>query len=127
MRFPLRRILFGSPLATHQVHHQKLPKFIALPVLLIPESPYWALIEPIVRYVDEDEREWEDDVITVIIPEFVPEKWWASLLHGQSGMMLKWALLFKKGVVVTNVRYHLSRAPERGDHLLVSGREKVSA
>ena len=58
----------------------------------------------------------------VIIPEFVTEKWWTTLLHGQNGLLLKWALLFRKGVVVTNIRYSLDRAgPEANPHPLTSG------
>jgi len=75
--------------------------------LVVLDSPYRSMVSPILGYLDEVEREREDDVVTVIIPEFVTEKWWTTLLHGQTGMMLKWSLLFKKGVVVVNIRYHL--------------------
>ena len=75
--------------------------------LVVLESPYRGLVDPILRYIDEVERERQDDIVTVILPEFVTEKWWTKLLHNQSGLLLKWALLFKKGVVVTNIRYHL--------------------
>jgi amino acid transporter len=78
--------------------------------LVVVESPYRGLVEPLLRYIDEVEQERDDDVITVIIPEFVTEKWWTVLLHGQNGLLLKWALLFKRGVVVTNIRYTLDRA-----------------
>jgi amino acid transporter len=80
--------------------------------LVVLESPYRSLTEPILQYVDEVERERDDDVVTVIIPEFVTEKWWTRLLHGHTGFHLKWALLFKKGVVVTNVRYYLDGDPQ---------------
>ena len=76
--------------------------------LVVLDSPYRSLVEPLLRYIDEVESEREDDVVTVVIPEFVTEKWWTKLLHGQNGLLLKWALLFKPGVVVTNIRYHLS-------------------
>ena len=95
--------------------------------LVVLESPYRALVEPLVRYVDEVERERADDVVTVIIPEFVPEKWWTTLLHGQTGALLKLALLFKKGVVVTNVRYYLEAEPtELGPHPLTSTLDETS-
>ena len=48
-----------------------------------------------------------EDMITVLVPEFVTSKWWAGLLHNQTAIFLKAALLFKRGVVVTSVRYHL--------------------
>ncbi|MFN3651453.1 MAG: APC family permease [Armatimonadota bacterium] len=75
--------------------------------LVVLDSPYRALTTPLLEYIDQVERERDDDVVTVILPEFVPEKWWTVLLHNQTGLMLKWALLFKKGVVLTNIRYHL--------------------
>jgi hypothetical protein len=57
------------------------------------------------------ENERPDDVVTVIIPEFVARRWWAKLLHNHSGLMLKFALLRKPEIVVTNVRYLLNENP----------------
>lgn len=75
--------------------------------LVVLDSPYRALIGPVLGYLDEVEAEREDDVVTVILPEFVTSKWWEKLLHNHNGLLLKFALLGKRGVVVTNVRYHL--------------------
>lgn len=77
--------------------------------LIIMESPYRSLIGPLFSYLDEVRAEREDHTVTVIIPEFVPARWWHRLLHNQSGILLKLALLFKKGIVVTNIQYQLSR------------------
>ena len=74
--------------------------------LLILESPYRSLVDPLFRYLDEVQTE-RNHVVTLVVPEFVPLKWWHKLLHNQSGLLLKLALLFRKGLVVTNVRYHL--------------------
>jgi amino acid permease-like protein len=82
--------------------------------LVVLESPYRSLIEPVLRYLDEVEAEREDDVVTVIIPEFVANKWWEKILHNHSGLLLKLALLGKRGIVVTNVRYHLNGTYEPG-------------
>jgi amino acid transporter len=96
--------------------------------LVVLESPYRSIVEPLLTYIDTVEQERDDDVITVVLPEFVTEKWWTTLLHGQTGLLLKWALLFKKGVVVTNVRYYLGQTPvgELGTHPLISAREAGS-
>ena len=51
--------------------------------------------------------ERRNHLITVIVPEYVPTKWWHTLLHGNSGLILKLALLGRKDVIVTNVRYYL--------------------
>ena len=77
--------------------------------LVVLASPYRALTGPLLRYIDRTEREQKDDIVTVVLPEFVPAKWWQHLLHNQSSLMLKGALLFKEGVIVTNVPYHLKR------------------
>ncbi|MGH9883052.1 MAG: APC family permease, partial [Pyrinomonadaceae bacterium] len=77
--------------------------------LVVLASPYRALTRPLIGYIDRVEREHKDDIVTVVLPEFVPAKWWQHLLHNQSSLMLKGALLFKEGVIVTNVPYHLKR------------------
>ncbi len=77
--------------------------------LVVLASPYRALTRPLLRYVDRVEREHKDDLVTIVLPEFIPAKWWQHLLHNQSSLTLKGALLFKEGVIVTNVPYHLKR------------------
>jgi amino acid transporter len=52
-----------------------------------------------------------DTVVTVVLPELVPEHWWQTLLHNQSALFFKRILLFEPYVVVTSVPFHLS-APE---------------
>jgi hypothetical protein len=77
--------------------------------LVVLASPYRALTRPLIRYIDSVEREHQDDMVTVVLPEFVPARWWQHLLHNQSSLMLKAALLFKEGIIVTNVPYHLGK------------------
>ena len=48
-----------------------------------------------------------NDFITVLLPEFVPARWWHHLLHNQRALLIKGALLFRRNVVVTSVPYHL--------------------
>ena len=75
--------------------------------LVIVASPYRSLARPLFNYVDRVRRGSPNVLITIVLPEFVPAKWWQNLLHNQNTLFLKGALLFKKGVVVTNVPYHL--------------------
>ncbi len=75
--------------------------------LVVVASPYRSLARPLFNYVDRVRRSSPNVVITIVLPEFVPAKWWQNLLHNQNTLFLKGALLFKKGVVVTNVPYHL--------------------
>jgi amino acid transporter len=75
--------------------------------LVVLKSPYRSLVRPLLRYIDRIERQHDDDFVTVVLPEFVPARWWHQLLHNQSSLLLKGSLLFKKGVIVTSVPYHL--------------------
>ena len=75
--------------------------------LEIVYSPYRELTRPVLRYIDELDARWENDIVTVVIPEFVVRHWWGNLLHNQSALLLKGRLLFRKGTVVTSVPYHL--------------------
>ena len=86
---------------------EKWTKFAGDIELVVLASPYRALTRPLLRYIDRVERDHKDDLVTIVVPEFVPAKWWQHLLHNQSSLTLKAALLFKEGVIVTNVPYHL--------------------
>ena len=77
--------------------------------LVVLPSPYRELTRPLLRYIARLERKGDNDMVTVLLPEFVPAKWWQHLLHNQSSLMLKGALLFKEGVIVISVPYHLKR------------------
>jgi amino acid transporter len=77
-----------------------------IPLEILP-SPYRSLVRPILRYIDEMDALYDDDVLSVILPEFIPSKWWQHLLHNQTALLIKAALLFRKGIVVISVPYHL--------------------
>jgi amino acid transporter len=76
--------------------------------LEIVHSPYRELSRPILRFIDELDARYDNDIITVVVPEFVVGSWWGQLLHNQSALLLKGRLLFRKGTVVTSVPYHLN-------------------
>lgn len=75
--------------------------------LVVVASPYRSLLRPLLNYIDRVKRSSHGEVITIVLPEFVPARWWQNLLHNQNTLFIKGALLFKRGVVVTNVPYHL--------------------
>ena len=75
--------------------------------LVVLPSPYRELPRPLARHINRIARENSNDIITVVLPEFIPAKWWQHVLHNQSSLLLKGSLLFKKGVIVTSVPYHL--------------------
>jgi amino acid transporter len=70
-------------------------------------SPYRELTRPLLRYITRVSCRNGSDLITVVLPEFVPAKWWQHLLHNQSSLLLKASLLFKERIIVTNIPYHL--------------------
>ena len=83
--------------------------------LVVIASPYRSLIGPLTRYIDRRMKRHHDQMITVVLPEFIPARWWQHLLHNQSSLLLKGALLFKPNVIVTSVPYHLkSETNSRG-------------
>jgi len=75
--------------------------------LVVLPSPYRELTRPLLRHIGRLARENSDTIITVVLPEFIPARWWQHVLHNQSSLLLKGSLLFKKGVIVTSVPYHL--------------------
>ncbi len=77
--------------------------------LVVLESPYRAIHRPLLRFIDELEGWRDDDVITVVIPEFVTRRWWHQFLHNQTTLFLKAALLFKPKIIVTSVPHHLAK------------------
>ena len=77
--------------------------------LVVLTSPYRSLLTPFLDYVDHLLSYGENHVVTIVIPEFIPARWWQQLLHNQTALLIKGALLFRRNVVVTDVPYHLSR------------------
>jgi amino acid transporter len=77
--------------------------------LVVLTSPYRSLLTPFLEYLDHLLATGDNHVVTIIIPEFIPARWWQHLLHNQTALLIKGALLFRRNVVVTDVPYHLSR------------------
>jgi hypothetical protein len=75
--------------------------------LVVRRSPYRSLMEPLLDYIEQLDAERPDDFVTVVLPEFIPSRWWHHLLHNQRALLIKGALLFKPNIVVISVPYHL--------------------
>jgi len=75
--------------------------------LIVLPSPYRELTRPLLRHIHRLAKENPNDIVTVVLPEFIPAKWWQHMLHNQSSLLLKGSLLFKRGVIVVSVPYHL--------------------
>ncbi len=77
--------------------------------LIIIESPFRSLTGPLLAYIDALKESYPHDTVTVMIPELVASRWWEHLLHNQTALRLKAALLFHPGIVVANIPYHVVR------------------
>jgi hypothetical protein len=77
--------------------------------LVILDSPYRSVIQPVLHYIDQMEKQREGDYMTIILPEFIPAKWWQHLLHNQTALLIKGALLFRRGKVAISIPYHLDQ------------------
>jgi len=75
--------------------------------LVVLDSPYRSLMEPLLEYIEKVTSEHPRDYVTVVLPEFVPARWWHHLFHNQRALLIKGALLFKPNTVVTSVPFHL--------------------
>ena len=76
--------------------------------LVILDSPYRLFIEPMLNYIEELEKKRQPyEIITIVVPEFVPRKWLSGLLHTQTAMAFRLALMFHKGIVITSVPYQV--------------------
>jgi amino acid transporter len=76
--------------------------------LVIIDSPYRTFLEPLLEYVDQlcavlqpNER------LTIVVPQFTPKRSWHNILHTQTAFWLRFALLNRKGVVITEVPYQV--------------------
>ncbi len=74
--------------------------------LVVLESPYRLLLEPLLDYVQEiiDIRQ-PGDMLTIVVPQFVTRGWYSKILHTQTALWLRLALMLKPGVVITDVPY----------------------
>jgi amino acid transporter len=78
--------------------------------LVILNSPYRLLIEPLLDYVRQvSARRQPNEVLTIVVPQFVPRKRWHNVLHAQTAVMLRLALMFQPGIVITSVPYQVGR------------------
>jgi amino acid transporter len=74
--------------------------------LVVLDSPYRLLMEPLLEYVEMVARNRQPgEIITIVVPQFVPAKRWHNFLHTQTAFWLRLALLFKPGIVITEVPY----------------------
>jgi amino acid transporter len=76
--------------------------------LVIVESPYRALVGPLVRYLDALHRQDPGRRLLVVLTEVVPRRWWDNLLHNHTALRLKLRLFFRRNTIVADVPFHLT-------------------
>jgi amino acid transporter len=83
--------------------------------LTIVPSPYRSVIAPLLDFLDETDRLHNDgQLAALVLPEFIPAKWWQTLLHNQTAWLIKAALLYRRRFsdfprVIIDIPYHLRR------------------
>jgi amino acid transporter len=78
--------------------------------LVVLNSPYRSVLGPLTDYIEQLQRQGgENMVVTIVLPEFIPARWWQQVLHNQTALLIKGQLLFRRNVVVTDVPHHLRR------------------
>jgi hypothetical protein len=77
--------------------------------LVVLTSPYRSLLRPLLDYVDQIQSRSPDEMVTIVVPEFLPRRWWQHMLHNQTALLIKGALLFRRNTVVADVPYLLRR------------------
>jgi amino acid transporter len=94
--------------AQTQRTQQRWEKWTSDIPLVVIDSPYRELMHPLVGYIETlAAKNQPDETITVVVPEFVPSRWWHNFLHMQNATLLRWALLHVPGVVVVDVPYQV--------------------
>jgi hypothetical protein len=82
--------------------------------LTIVESPYREVIQPLVEHVKASLAREDVDIVTVVLPEFVPDSPIDYMLHDQTPLLIKTAMFNLPRVVVTDVPYRLGHTAEEG-------------
>jgi hypothetical protein len=85
-----------------------------VPLVVVP-SPYRSIIGPLLDFLDRTDSEHDDgQLATLVLPEFVPARWWHGVLHNQTAWLIKAALLYRRRHLgfqraIVDVPYHLQR------------------
>jgi amino acid transporter len=96
-----------DPERTHRLEERWGKWGMGIPLIVLT-SPYRSILGPLMEYIDHlQEKGGEQHIVTIVLPEFIPARWWQQLLHNQTALLIKGALLFRRNVVVADVPYHL--------------------
>jgi len=85
------------------------PEWAGKTELVVVESPYRALVGPLLRYLDALQAQDPDRPVVVVLSEVVPRHWWENLLHNQTALRLKLRLFARPNTIVADVPYHVRK------------------
>jgi amino acid transporter len=89
---------------------------IGVPLEIVP-SPYRSVLKPLVRYVHDLTASAPTDLVSIVVPEIVPRRWWEHLLHNKTALFIRTAFLLRPNVIVIAVPFHVGRAHRLRDLL----------
>jgi amino acid transporter len=90
--------------------------------LVVVPSPYRSVLRPIADYVRTLTDAGDAELVTIVVPEIVPRKWWEHLLHNKTALYIRTAFLFRPNIVVTAVPYHLGHSARLADRVSYDAR-----
>jgi len=85
-----------------------------VPLVILP-SPYRSVVGPLLDYLDETDRRYNDgQLAAVVLPELVTDSWWQRLLHDHTARLIRDALLYHRRHldfqrVIIDMPYHVRR------------------
>jgi amino acid transporter len=103
-----------EPGASQVVRERWEARWPEVPLVVVP-SPYRSIVGPLLDFLDEMDRQHDDgQQTTLVLPEFVPARWWHGVLHNQTAWLIKTALLYRRRHLgyqraIIDVPYHLQR------------------
>ncbi|HET7521500.1 MAG TPA: APC family permease [Candidatus Limnocylindria bacterium] len=86
---------------------ERWPDWAGKTELVVVESPYRALVGPLLRYMDALQAQDPGRPVLVVLSEVVPRHWWENFLHNQTALRLKLRLFSRPNTIVADVPYHL--------------------
>ncbi len=76
--------------------------------LVVLNSPFRLFLEPLLEYIDKIAMiQLPNELITIVVPQFIPKHWWTNFLHMRTAETLRKALLHRKNIVITEVPYQV--------------------
>ena len=72
---------------------------------VIVESPYRQLVRPLIRYLEFTAGRIADDILVVLLPEYVPRHWWEKYLYNENARRIREALLGRRNILIADVPY----------------------